>query len=300
MLANFFVLLGGAPAAPVFMLIMGVFLMRSKASTKKNIFRGIKIILLGYLLNLLSFTIPLLVAGENEYIYFAGEMPLDMLFSVDILQLAGLSIILGTLIKKIINNKIAAPLIILTILIISPLLCEYFGDNNLFSILWGKGNTVLFPFFPWFAYPLLGMYLSKYLLDMASIKINLKKLALYGSPVLIIGLLSLVIVPVGGCGRRGILAHLWIFGFVFEWLPLCYWAFQKIDAKNAIVRTLVFWSKNVTAMYFFQWLLFGWSILLFDVNKQSAIVAALIGSLVLIMTHFIVKNKKIEKIFAFI
>ena len=48
-LGNIFVFSGTAPAAPVFMIVMGVFLMRSKASLQKNIFRGIKLIFLGYL-----------------------------------------------------------------------------------------------------------------------------------------------------------------------------------------------------------------------------------------------------------
>ncbi|MCG8514489.1 MAG: DUF1624 domain-containing protein, partial [Halanaerobiales bacterium] len=111
-LGNIFLLLGTAPAAPVFLIIMGIFIANSKASTQRNIIRGIKIFLLGYVLNFARFTVPLLIAGALGSPYTEGETPLDYFLAVDILQLAGLSMIFGALVKPYVENKFIIPLII--------------------------------------------------------------------------------------------------------------------------------------------------------------------------------------------
>ena len=298
LLANIFLLLGTAPAAPVFLVIMGVFLMKSKAGLKKNILRGVKIILLGYLLNLFRFTLPMLITGENNYLYFAGETAWDMLFTVSLLQLAGLSFILGALLKPILKNKMVAPLIILFILIISPLLCGKFGDNILTSFFWGHEKNVSFPFFPWFIYTLLGMYLSKFLLAIDSLKQNLKKLSIIGIIIFIFGIFLYNFFPNTECYSRGIPNHFTFIGFILIWLPVCYWIVKNLKSSNIFIQLLAFWSINVTAIYFIQWLFFGWSIIIFDANQQSATMAALIGLVILVTSTLIVKNKKIQKLFA--
>ena len=299
-LANIFVLLGTAPAAPVFMLIMGVFIGSSKSNFKTNILRGIKIIVLGYLLNLLRFSIPLFIVGTAGFQLVDGETPLSMFLAVDILQLAGLALIAGSFMKNIINNKIIAPIIIVAIMIISPLLWDNFGDSPIFYILWGANKNVYFPFFPWFNYPLLGMYLSKLLLDINNGTRNNKMLILTGISLIIIGILIFDFFPVGDYHRSGAAIHLLIIGFIFIWLFGCWWISNKFSSTNIIIRTLSFWSKNVTAIYFIQWVIFGWSILIFDANKQNAYVAALIGLVVLIITHLLIKTRFVKKVFSWI
>ncbi|MED1918913.1 heparan-alpha-glucosaminide N-acetyltransferase domain-containing protein, partial [Bacillus thuringiensis] len=84
LLGNLFVLLGTAPAAPVFIFIMGVFAVRSKKSVAENMIRGCKIFAFGYVLNVLRFTIPFSLAGDSG-------VAMSHLFMVDIFQLAGLS-----------------------------------------------------------------------------------------------------------------------------------------------------------------------------------------------------------------
>ena len=180
LLANLFVLLGTAPAAPVFMLIMGAFLMKSKASTRQNIWRGIKLLILGLILNFLRFTIPLLIAillyGSDSLHLAEGETLLTLSFSVDILQLAGLSLIFCTLIKRIAEQKNTIPFLILIVLLASPFLWGKFGGNPFSDLFWGDAKTVYFPFFPWIIYPLLGMYLSRHLISGKTLKSALKKM----------------------------------------------------------------------------------------------------------------------------
>lgn len=159
-LGGIFLLLGTAPAAPVFMVIMGIFIARSKASTRMNLFRGIRILIAGYLLNFLRFVLPLsLLTDHGDKI----NILLGVFFEVDIFQLAGLSIISLAFMKNIPYKKIVLPFFCLAILLLSPYLWGI-NDHILTQILWGTSeSTVHFPFFPWVIYPTMGFALSEFL-----------------------------------------------------------------------------------------------------------------------------------------
>jgi hypothetical protein len=69
-------LFGSAPAAPVFLFIMGIFLGRPDRGLRRGVRRGIKLIALGYLLNLLRSTLPSLVAGQANVLSETSPSPL--------------------------------------------------------------------------------------------------------------------------------------------------------------------------------------------------------------------------------
>ncbi len=315
LLGNLFLYLGTAPSAPVFMLIMGVFLMESSAGIKQTIWRGIKLLILGFLLNLLRFTLPLLIAilivGSDGLNLSEGETLLTLLFSVDIFQLAGLSLIFCAFIKKTAEHKLFVPFLSFSILIVSPFLWGQFKALPFSNLFWGDASTVYFPFFPWVIYPLLGMYLSQYFIDINRVKKVLKRMSFYGFILGILGGLLLllsdagvsvleIISPEGDYHRSGLSIHLLIISFIFVWFRVCYWLEQKIGIENKIIKVLVYWSRNVTAIYFIQWVLFGWSMLIFDSNKQNAFVAAMIGLAVLTITHFSVKSVRVRNLFSWV
>lgn len=300
LLGNFFVLLGTAPAAPVFMLIMGIFLMRSQGKITHSIIRGARLLLLGYILNLLRFTVPLLIAGSENNLWPDNESPLELLFAVDILHLAGLSLIFGAFVRKYAQNKYLFPLLILIILFASPFLWGRFAHIPFFSLLWGENENVYFPFFPWIVYPLLGMYLSRYLLSQDSSEKIPWNFFWLGGGLACIGLLLTDLFPAGDYYRSGLGVHLIITGFVFAWLRLCYVLTRKISPGNGIFKILFFWSRHVTSVYFIQWVLFGWSILLFGANNQNDCVAAMIGLIVLVMTHLLARNSRIQYLFSWV
>lgn len=294
-LGNIFILLGTAPAAPVFMLIMGAFIIKSDKGMKEGIIRGIRLFIFGYLLNVLRFTIPLLISGTTT---FLGNESLSLLFEVDILQLAGLSLIAASFLKNFASNRYLFPILILIILILSPTLWGKFSSIPLFAPFWGAENFVSFPFFPWVVYPLLGMYLSKYFVDKSLMEIVKKKILLLGSAILIIGIVLFDKFPVGDYYRSGLGVHLTIIGFVLIWLLICYQLVEKsgLNRQNIILQTLVFWSRNVSAVYIVQWILYGWSILILNVNQLQDILAAAFGLFVLLITHLLVKYTPVSKL----
>lgn len=299
-LAMFFVLLGTAPAAPVFMMIMGVFLMLSKASLRTNVIRGLKLVMLGYVLNLIRFTIPLLIAGMDGMMYSEGETPLDMLLTVDILQLAGLSFIIGSLLKKPLKRTLTGPALILVVAIISPFLWGWMDQMYPLAVLWGEGSNIFFPLFPWIIFPILGMTLSKVLIDHDLFSERIIRYGIAGSVLLLAGILTYDIFPEGDYHRSGLSIQLLIIGFILLWMVGLFILSRRYGRETRIKSLLIFWSKNVTAVYFIQWVLFGWSMLFFGANEMPSYNAALIGLLILLITHLLVKFKWVRYPFKFI
>lgn len=293
-LGNAFILLGTAPAAPVFLLILGIFLMKSQRTMKENIFRGLKLFGFGYILNLLRFCLPILIAGEP---YMVEGNPISLLLSVDIFQLAGLSMIILAFIKNFANNKWIFPISIVLILIISPYLWGRFENAFIFDLLWGVNSNVAFPLFPWIIYPLLGMYLSPHLLR-SKFDNRIRKYLLLWSIILgSIGLMTLDVLYIGDYSRSGLGIHFLIISFIFLWLLVSKFITNKISLDNIsiVFKTLFYWSENVTSIYIIQWILYGWSMLLIGANAQNDYVAVIIGFGVLLLTHLLSKCSFIQR-----
>ncbi len=299
-LAGLFCLLGTAPAAPVFMVIMGVFVMASKAPVKQIIYRGIRLIALGYLLNILRFPLFIAIANNEDAASIVRETLLNMFTTVDILQLAGLSVITGALIKNAMSRKIVPACMMMTIILVSPFLWGRLEGNFPASILWGTDEWIAFPFFPWVVYPLLGMYLKPYLLDGIEHKKMRRRINFIGLGCLLFGIVTFDLFPLGDYSRSGAAVHGLIIGFVLLWLNTCHWMARKFQANNRIFNLLSFWSRQITVMYVVQWILFAWSVFIFGANQQNAYVAAIIGMAVLLLSHTITKSQRVRKLFVWI
>ncbi len=283
-LGELIILSGTAPAAPVFMLIMGIFFLRAK-DTKTIVIRGLKLIGLGYLLNLFRFVLPTIIAGE-----YAADGPdslLGRLMAVDILQMAGLSLICMSLVRRM-RPPVWLSLAFLVALI-SPLLWRFAPRNLLLDLLWGTNQNVAFPLFPWLIYPLLGMYWGTLFTAAEDVPRFMKKTAVTGTGLILAGgtlmcLINNTWLPVGEYSRGGIGVHLLIIGFVFIWL----WLLRLIEDKTAdsrLTNLLIFWSKNVTAIYIIQWVLIGWGMLVLGYQQLAPVSAAFAGLIVTILTH---------------
>lgn len=301
LLGGIFVLLGTAPAAPVFMVIMGLFFMRPKTnSLSYGIKRGLILIALGYILNLFRFYLPLLMAEKFHADLPEFLTPVSFLLSIDILQLAGLSLIFISLIRSFLpappyrwGASVFLILTILIVLVISPLLWGRFGSTLLFSPLFGKGEAIFFPFFPWVVYPVLGMLLSRFL-HAPKDNFIFKKLAAAGLSLIIMGAalwtqVSNAIIVQGDYHRSGIAVHFVIIGFVLVWLPLCNTLLDHVRNFSSAYKILLFWSKNTTVIYLIQWVLYGWGILIFGCESLSAPLSLCIGISMCFLSHAFTK-----------
>ncbi len=154
--------LGGPPVAPVFMAILGYFLLSVNKTSIQLVVRGIKIFILGMLLNLaLNFNLFIKVNS--------GKLVVDVwpyVFGVDILPFAGLSIICIALMKHLIEKKWWVIFIMFFISIwLGQFLIEFTPKSNFLKYMgayfYGCTEWSYFPLFPWIAYPLSGIALSK-------------------------------------------------------------------------------------------------------------------------------------------
>lgn len=259
-----FFLTGTVFAAPVFLFLMGVNVNNSQHNAPGYFFkRGLLLIVLGYLLSFLRFFLPIILAQHFNFINNPEDIiykikPIYYLLQVDILQLAGLSLVFISFLRKIKVNLKYYVVIALVISLASP-------------FLWGLGFNsiyVVFPFFSWSFYPLVGVYFG-YLLKESKNKIQFYKtssniFSLFSLFTLFLFFIDLMFLRLSSYYYHGICFNLFFSSIVISWLSFIALNYQKISLK--LVNILTFSSKNVTAIYFVQWILVGWLAVIINLN----------------------------------
>ena len=285
--------LGGAPAAPVFMFLMGVFLGSPKrVDLAYGVSRGIRLLALAYFLNLVRLSLPLWVLTGSLTVQVESFSAWSALWMVDILHLAGLSFILLTVVRRFLPWRAAWLGLGLLIAFVSPVLwgCLDFPGS---SLLWGTGQEVVFPLFPWVVFPLLGMVCAPYLHVPSGVGRLSKRFSRVGVLLIVLGFVLDEILGDGQL-RPGDYARMdpWflcvVVGIALIWLRVCDWLTRRVPA-NRVYELLFCWSRNVTAMYVLQWILICWGVFLFGYQQHTALQAAEIGLVVLFLSHALIR-----------
>lgn len=162
-------ILGKPYAAPVFMFCMGVGVVYSRHSQwDVMVKRGVKLFLLGILVNVFEFFLPCYVSGvllgRWDVFPTAGGL---LLFCVDILAFAGLAFILMGILKKFdLSNKWLIVVAAVLSLIGTIFRFTDFGVDvlNLFfgNFIGTEGGFTAFPLFNWFIFPIAGIVWGQY------------------------------------------------------------------------------------------------------------------------------------------
>lgn len=288
-------LLGTAPAAPVFMIIMGIFFSKKKEIIlTKEITRGIKLIFIGYILNFFRFFIPSLAENQfviNTPVLTTSNCPIAMLLSIDILQMAGYSWIVMAFLKKYSFNAISILTFALCITTAAPFLWRESSLYTPLASLWGTGENVYFPLLPWLIYPLIGMATGPLIHTKNNAKL-LKKGTLLGALFILAGTSMLLFLEdfklfcAGDYHRSGISIHLIIIGFIAIWFWLSHFLLT-LKPIQKLMPLFTFWSKNVTTVYIIQWTLFGFSFFFLDQNQFSEFQSFSLGILIVIISHLL-------------
>lgn len=300
--------LAGPPAAPVFMTSMGFLVAYSqKFKLKPGLLRGLKIFLIGILLNLIRFVIPVALGTwwegilyEDAYGETLGENLLFLFFEVDILVFAGLAYIILILNLQF-KPKITLIFTFFIVAIISPLLWGLYTSNAAFNIfldfLWGDRAHVAFPLFPWLAYPILGGWIGIHFISyekkkdgelnhQLQIKENNreigKKIILIGFGLLITGLMIVIFdfeQQIGDYYHSGPGAIFLYSGFVIVW----FYVFLNLGkfVKGRVKIFIEFVSNNLTSIYCIHWTILGWLMLLLPDNSYG-----ILGFSILFLTIF--------------
>jgi uncharacterized membrane protein len=253
---------GGVPAAPLFLAAMGYFVARSARSPKTNFRRGLKLIGLGFLLNI-GMNAHLLIKILNGT-YDLNPWP--YLLGVDILFVAGLSIIVLSVTGLCAGRKLwPYALLAIFAVAIHPYLPVYDGGLNwlqyLQAFFWGDAHWSYFPLFPWLVYPAVGFMFA--LLDA---KYKLHDLSRKGLTYMAVAFFVLIAIPLpfavklstdlASYYHHGILFAAWAVGFLVFWTIL--FTLLTMKRKGFLVFRYLRWvGKNVTVFYVIQWLIIG-------------------------------------------
>lgn len=253
---------GGAPAAPLFMVFMGFFAGKQKKTCKKLFFRGVKFLAYGLLLNI----------GLNFHLFYKifthGYQvdPLPYLFGVDIFFLAGISMMIIALFKKVFQKSILLwSLLFLVLAFVNPFLSAsaVLPDSMKYiqSFFYGNFLWSYFPLFPWGAYPVAGVIGSLIAERWSEKWWNERNQVLLFMMLFIVLLISF---PFGFSRtidlqsyyhHNGLLVF-WNLAFVTCWV-LFFGFLSSPESATSLTKWLVFAGRNVTAFYVFQWLWIG-------------------------------------------
>lgn len=250
--------LGGPPAAPLFMAVMGYFLAFSKKSLFPSVLRGIKLIVWGFALNI----------GLNLNLFYhiyTGNIqigPLEYLFGVDILFLAGLSVIFIALIKHFVKEKVGIYISILLLVILIPEFFKPPESGETMKYVWAYFYSDVwwsyFPLIPWVAYVIVG-YVFKLLESKLDIKSKRKTFRL-----LIVSFIYVSLIIYSGLDVSSNLHEYYhhdAFYFFFITVFMVFWLISSNQItknfNNNITKYIEWLGNNVTTTYIFQWLIIG-------------------------------------------
>lgn len=259
-------LLGGPAAAPVFMAVMGWFLAETTKSAGQLALHGLKILGLGFLLNL-GLNAHLLIRMSRGEFSFLN--PWHYAFGVDILFLAGLSILLLALwrcVAKRMPEGIAALVALIGVVAATPWinsLCDQATGTTRFVAAYFGGTFTwsYFPVFPWLAYVLLGM-VAHGVQDTFHSRNERSPLpaiclVVFGAIAAFTGQQAVGIAnELPAYYHHGAKFFIWTVTFLAAW-----WALHSMVERNigsiAAVRYVKWLGRNVTVVYVFQWLIIG-------------------------------------------
>ncbi|MBZ0199563.1 MAG: heparan-alpha-glucosaminide N-acetyltransferase domain-containing protein [Ignavibacteriaceae bacterium] len=294
--------LGGPPAAPLFMAIMGFYFARSKKNLIEQLKRGSLLFVGGIFLNIgLNFHL-LIKIYSGEY----NLNPYHYIFGVDILPLAGLSIILLAFLKIIFDDKFYLYLLVaLAAGLVRNYLPDIYSDINepaayIQSFLWGRTEWSYFPLVPWFAYSALGCAFYFFKNKFGKI-IFTGTVMNFGLAIVFIFIITTISYAVNISHsldvyyNHNLLFLLWVTGFL-AWFSLAVNKLEEYAGKNIFVIYTKWAGKNVTAFYIVQWVVIG--NIATSVYRSMSLVNSII-SFVIIMTVVsilvIIWEKKLSK-----
>lgn len=280
---------------PMFLVVMGMsFVFSGKLNVSTIFLRGFRVLATGYLLNVMRFLVPLaffggfpdsfvqangLTPGASENYVFYGLLG-------DILQLAGISLIIMGLIIKFIKNKYAALIFTFLIVLLAKEIAGFRPGipvvDYLCDLLWGKNYNVYFPVFPWMSFILIGLFFGMWYREKGNdVRFMIGKMLPFGIAFIALGLGLCIydkpyhfgdyyhLGPGGSIILMGInLLLIWTGHLVVKFVP------QKL------YDIIAYASRNVTNFYFIQWVIIYWGVLIFGyslVDSQVQLLLTMVG-----------------------
>lgn len=281
---------------------MGLFISCSgSGSLRRDLLRAAGLFALGYGLNLTRSTIPMWLSiemGLVTYADIAPHTPLSELLIVDVFQFAGLALFICALLRHYLPHPGYWLLAALAVAFVSPMIWDSSSGNKLLDeilklFVGNQHQGAMFPLFPWLAYPLAGMAMGHWLRRSGDMNNGLQTCMYLGGILMAAAALVIASDPdyhVADNLRSGPGLVVFFTGLIMVFLWACHALLKHIPQHNPGLSVLRFWGERVTAMYVVQWLLIGWGLMLFGLQRMTLIqnLLAMLG--VLILSDLIVRS----------
>lgn len=277
-LTQILMLFGTAPGAPTFMFLMGVYFIYARPKgSRYYIRRGLQLIALGYLLNVLRFLIPVgvILLFEVPLDVFLPWTPLTFFKDIDILHFAGLALIIMTFIR----SQLRRPVYILAIIAAVALAAPYlWGIKSGFApldwvldLFWGKNMYTVFPLFPWLVYPLAGYLFGQLMMVTDRSDGFFRKACLAGLFLYIGGMIlssTNTAFHYGDYYRAGYGGTTVMLGFATFYVSGVELICRRLGVQGKI-KIAGYLSDNLTALYMIHWTIIGWLMVTGAPNKLT-------------------------------
>lgn len=291
-IGSFIVFLGRGTS--IFLICMGLTFMTSRnQSLKSSITRGGLLLVAALVMNFLKFIFPVIVgfAPDNFIQRYGWEGPIEqqylyLMLLGDILQLAGMSLLIIGFIRKYVKSKYGILIIgLLTALVsreVSGINMDYPVVNYVLDLLFNNDFPayVYFPVFPWISFIIIGMFFGKWYVELNYDRKQLFKSMLYIG-LLFVALGAPLVFAYGDYNYNGFY-HMGPGGVLYfaGWTLIFLWGIFRISLnikENKFIKLLKYCSKNLTSMYVIQWVLISWGKGIFGFRENGiATVLALI------------------------
>jgi len=303
-LGYFLAFIAEGPGAQLFMLLMGVYVAFSKPKPFDMVFlRSFVLLVAGYALNILKFALPMkmgwlpdsllpdLQAGDNPYGYA------QVIFMGDILAFAAIALLILYFVKQHRKYHELAVWLAIFVALGSPFFWDlrygYPVVDYLLQLLGGHPPVVFFPLFPWLVYPLVGLTIGYWLQNNPRGFNYFNRIGITGAALLLTGYCMREFIthdPSPSFYRTNPADTLIHIGIVLVWLWI--WERQSNHYKpNLFFKSLSWASKNITLIYFIQWILILWMTPFFgyqNLDMPGTLIAiAFTSGWTMVITYFI-------------
>jgi hypothetical protein len=248
------------PAAIIFMLLMGFLAHHTKANSRKLIRRGFKVLFWGLLLNIglnLNFIIRI-ISKQVE-----GQI-LEAIFAVDILYLAGFSLIIIGIIRYLKLSIWLSLVIAVGIAAISPWMTDLMDKTNpqsyLLAFVGSRAEWSFFPLFPWLSYPIVGYSIAQLMHRFSFKQIDAVKKIVFLTVTLAISSLAYIfnwndLEDLSPFYHHGIKVFIWGISHTLALVALL--SLFPVLRRGGFSAWIQFAGKKLTRYYVIQWLIIG-------------------------------------------
>ena len=286
--------------AHAFMFAMGFGVVYTKKNTPKDLMlRGMKLYLLGYVLNFLRYGMYNLIES-----IFTSEFRSDILqalFGMDILHFAGLALIITGILKKLKLREIHILAIAGGLSVISAFIPvintgNYVGNWFIGHFVYTNSEACGFVFFNWYIFVAAGIMFASILRKTEDLSRLYKRLLIVSCCVLVVYItLTFCFGMYFLCRDRNYYSlslpeAIGLMSIDLSLLSAFYFLFKRVPASK--FRVFLDMSRNITPIYFIHWCILGFVDSIFCYLLEITFpwpVIYLIGGVLIILSSWIAK-----------